>query len=80
MMAMLWAQKIMCAETKGEALALYKRVPVSYTHLAVQDGSDRRIEHRDEKNPREWLLHQNRGGELHRGDGEKDHTERRRCV
>lgn len=32
------------------------------------------------KNPGEWLLHQNRGGELHRGDGEKDHTERRRNV
>ena len=27
MMAMLWAQKIMYAETKEEAIALYKRVP-----------------------------------------------------
>lgn len=27
MMAMLWAQKIMYAETKEEVIALYKRVP-----------------------------------------------------
>ena len=27
MMAMLWAQKIMYAETQEEATALYKRVP-----------------------------------------------------
>lgn len=27
MMAMLWAQKIMYAETKEEAIVLYKRVP-----------------------------------------------------
>lgn len=27
MRAMLWAQKIMYAETKEEAIALYKRVP-----------------------------------------------------
>ena len=27
MMAMLWAQKIMYADTKEEAIALYKRVP-----------------------------------------------------
>lgn len=27
MMAMLWAQKIMCADTLDDAVALYKRVP-----------------------------------------------------
>lgn len=44
MMAMLWAQKIMCAETKDEALALYKRVPrllkERVTEILVESGCE----------------------------------------
>ena len=44
MMAMLWAQKIMCADTKDEALALYKRVPRllkdRVTEILVESGCE----------------------------------------
>ena len=52
MMAMLWAQKIMYADTKEEALALYKRVPRllkdKVETILIESGCERR---------RTWKMH-----------------------
>ena len=57
MMAMLWAQKIMYAETKEEAIALYKRVPRllkdKVEQILIESGCEDLIKESEVKEPYE---------------------------
>lgn len=52
MMAMLWAQKIMYAETKEEAIALYKRVPRLPSERQGRTDPDRKWMRRSDQRER----------------------------